>query len=69
VCSNKAARKRLAQRHSRNGPWTHEYFFDSEVDVFVCWEWIEELEWLLSLRICLSFFRGFRRPNLVTGLT
>ena len=22
VCSNKEARKRLAQRHSRNGPWT-----------------------------------------------
>jgi len=24
VCSNKDPRKRLAQRHSRNGPWTHE---------------------------------------------
>jgi len=24
VCSNKEARKRLARRHSRNGPWTHE---------------------------------------------
>ena len=34
VCSNKEARKRLARRHSRNGPWTHECYF--EVDVFVC---------------------------------
>jgi len=28
VCSNKVARKRLARRHSRNGPWTHESCFD-----------------------------------------
>ena len=34
VCSNKEARKHLARRHSRNGPWTHECYF--EVDVFVC---------------------------------
>jgi len=45
VCSNKIARKRLARRNSRNGPWTHECCF--EVDVLVCWEWIEEFEWLL----------------------
>ena len=65
-CSNKEAWKRLARRHSCNGPWTHECYF--EVDVFVCWEWIEELEWLLLLRVCLSFFRWFQRPNLSTGL-
>jgi len=34
VRSNKAARKRLARRHSRNGPLTIECCF--EVDVFVC---------------------------------
>jgi len=28
--------------------------FKVEVDVLVCWEWIEELEWLLLLSICLS---------------
>ena len=28
VCSNKEARKRLVWRHSRNGPWTHEYCFE-----------------------------------------
>ena len=27
-CSNKVARKRLARRHSRNGPWTHECCFE-----------------------------------------
>jgi len=42
VCSNKVARKHLARRHSRNGPWTHECC--SEVDVCVYWEWIGELE-------------------------
>ena len=31
VCSNKEARKHLVRRHSRNGPWTHEYYFR-----FVC---------------------------------
>jgi len=62
-CSNKVARKRLARRHSRNGPWTHERWF--EVDVFVCWEW----EWLLLLRVCFSFFLGFQRPNLSTRLS
>jgi len=36
VCSNKEAWKRLALRHSRNGPWTHECCF--EVDVFVLFE-------------------------------
>ena len=68
VCNNKEAWKRLARRHSRNGPWTHECCV--EADVFVCWEWIEELEWLLLLRICFSssFFLGLRRPNLITGL-
>jgi len=40
-CSNKVAWKRLARRHSRSGPWTHECCF--EVDVFLCWEWIKEL--------------------------
>jgi len=40
LCSNKVARKRLARRHSRNGPWTRKCCF--EVDVlfvclFVCW--------------------------------
>ena len=55
-------RKRLARRHSRHGPWTHERWF--EVDVFVCWEW----EWLLLLRVCFSFFLGFQRPNLSTRL-
>ena len=63
VCSNEEARKRLARRHSRNGPWTHECCFG--VHVFVCWEWIEGLEWLLLLRICLSFFAGLQRPNLL----
>ena len=69
VCSNKVARKRLARRHPRNGPsiWTHECCF--EVDVFVCLEWIEELEWELLLRMCLFFFLGFRRPNLITRLS
>jgi len=38
VCSNKEAQKRLAQRQSRNGPWTHEFCF--EVDVFVCCEYM-----------------------------
>jgi len=28
VCSNKEAQKRLAQTHSRNGPWTHECCFE-----------------------------------------
>ena len=44
VYSNKVAQKRLTPRHSRNhdGPRTRECCF--EVDVFVCWEWIEELE-------------------------
>ena len=28
VCSNKVGRSRLAQRHSRNGPRTYEYWFD-----------------------------------------
>ena len=39
VCSNKVAQKRLTPRHSRNhdGP-------GFEVDVLVCWEWIEESE-------------------------
>jgi len=66
VCTNKEARKRLPRRHSRNGPWTHERCL--EVDEFVCWECIEELEWLLLLRICLSCFFGFRTPNLITVL-
>ena len=57
VCSNKEARKRLARRHSHNGPRTHECYF--EVDVFVCWEWIEELEWLLLLEIVYDFGRAF----------
>jgi len=34
VCSNKEAR--MARRHSRNGPWTHECCF--EVDTFGCWQ-------------------------------
>ena len=38
VCSNKVAWKRLARRHSRSGPWTHERCF--EVDVFVCPEFM-----------------------------
>jgi len=44
VCSNKVTQERLTPRHSRNhdGPWTRECCF--EVHVFVCWEWIEELE-------------------------
>ena len=69
VCSNKEARKRLAGRHSRNGPWSHECCF--EVDVFVCWEWSVELEWLLLLRICLSFFLrlGFPKPHSITSPT
>jgi len=29
VCSNKEARKPLARRHSRSGPWTHECCFQS----------------------------------------
>jgi len=65
-CSNMVAWKHLARRHSRNGPWTHKYCFD--VDVFVCWEWIEEFEWWLLLRMCLSFFVRFRRPNLIPRL-
>jgi len=64
VCSNNVARNRLARKNSRNGPWKHECCF--EVDVFVCWECIEK--WLLLLRICGSFFVGFRRPNLSTRL-
>ena len=34
-------------------------------DVFVCRCWIEELEWLLLLRICLSVFRECQIPNLI----
>jgi len=40
--SNKEAQKRLAQRPSRNGPWTHECCF--EVDAFVRWECIQVVE-------------------------
>jgi len=39
----------------------HECCF--EVDVFVCWEWIEELEWVLLLRIQLSFLLGPGQKN------
>ena len=42
VRSNEEARKRLAQRHSCNGSWTHECCF--EVDVFVCWGCIQDVE-------------------------
>jgi len=42
ACSKEVARKRLAGRHYHNVPWTHECCF--EVDVFLCWEWIEELK-------------------------
>jgi len=34
VCSNKVGQSRLAQRHSRNGPWTHECCFEVNVVVF-----------------------------------
>ena len=47
VCSNKVAWKRLARRHSRNGPWTHECCF--EVNVFVCWKCIEDVEFCLEV--------------------
>ena len=83
VCSNKEAWRRLARRHSRNGPWTHECCF--EVNVFVCWDCIYNVEcclkwcicmlildWgigmIIILRVCLSFFLGFQKPNLSTGL-
>ena len=65
-CSNTVARKHLARRHSRNRPWTHECRFD--VDVFVCWEWIKKFIRSLLLRMCLSFFVRFRRPNLIPRL-
>ena len=48
VFNNKVARKRLARRHSRSGPWIHECCFD--VDVCVCWEWIEEWSKLYVLK-------------------
>jgi len=35
-CSNKEVRKRLARRHSRDGPWTHECCHGFEVDVCIC---------------------------------
>ena len=55
VYSNKVAQKRLTPRHSRNhdGPWTRECCF--EVDVFVCWEWTEELE-IIGCVVLLFWF-------------
>jgi len=37
------------------------------VCVLLCFikQCIEELEWLLLLMICLSFFLGVRKPNLI----
>jgi len=66
VCSNKVAQKRLTPRHSRNhdGPWTRECCF--EVDVFVCWEWIEELE--IITKDLLFFLSWVSKPNLITRL-
>jgi len=46
VCSNKEVWRRLARRHSRNGPWTHECCF--EVNVFVCWDCIYNVECCLK---------------------
>ena len=61
LCSNKVAQKRLTPGHSHNhdGPWTRECCF--EVDVFVCWEWIEELE--IITKDLLFFVLVFRNPT------
>jgi len=58
TASAQVARKHLARRNSSNEPWTHECCF--EVDVFVCCEWIEELEWLLMLRVNISGWRTLK---------
>jgi len=41
----------------------HECCF--EVDIFLCWEWIEELEWL-SVLVCLFVF-GIKPEKLYSG--
>ena len=60
VCSNKEAWRCLARRHSRNGPWTHECCF--EVDVFVCWDCIQNVECSLEM-IYLYVDSGLRNWN------
>ena len=50
-CSKKEARKCLVRTHSRNGPWTYECCF--EVNVFVCWKCIENVNFVLKWSICM----------------
>jgi len=60
VCSNKVARKHLARRHSRNGPWTHKCCF--EVNVL----YVDCVFGVLYLEIIIDLPFGFPINNIIS---
>jgi len=55
VCSYKVGRSRLAQRHSRNGPRTHEYMIWLYIRILFCIELIRHLGSLITAANWVSF--------------